>query len=141
MLWGGDWLYLADCLSKTHTLNLKNPLYYFPHPCGGGLRGRVSPIIAKPCDSKTKQSKNQMQIQPRHCEIFARKSKQSILATLESCMNHLLYANLWLDLLIRFWVIYFLYLLTARGLDCFGDKSPRNDSKNSPSLAEIKGGG
>ena len=68
-----------------------------------------------------------MQIQPRHCEIFARKSKQSILATLESCMNHSLYANLWLDLLIRFWVIYFLYLLTARGLDCFGDKSPRND--------------
>ena len=59
MLWGGDWLYLADltALSKTHTLNLKNPLYYFPHPCGGGLRGRVSPIIAKPCDSKTKQSK------------------------------------------------------------------------------------
>ena len=82
MLWGGDWLYLADCLSKTHTLNLKNPLYYFPHPCGGGLRGRVSPIIAKPCDSKTKQSKNQMQIQPRHCEcesqIRTKQSKKSL---------------------------------------------------------------
>ena len=66
---GGIWLYLVDLttLSQTHTLNLKNPFYYFPHPCGWGLRGRVSPIIVKPCDSKTKQSKNQMQIQPHHC--------------------------------------------------------------------------
>ena len=30
----------------------------------------------------------------------------------------------------------------TNGADCFGDKSPRNDSKNSPSLAEgDKGGG
>ena len=81
---GGIWLYLADltALSQTHTLNHKNPLYYFSHPCGGGLRGRVSPIIAKPCDSKTKQSKNQMQIQSRHCEcesqILTKQSKKSL---------------------------------------------------------------
>ena len=47
-------------------------------------------------------------------------TKQSISATFESPENFLLYANLWLDLLIRFWVIYFLYLLTTRDLDCFG---------------------
>ena len=56
----------------------------------------------------------------RHCEIFARKSKQSISATYESLENFLSYANLWLDLLIHFSVIYFLYLLKSRDLDCFG---------------------
>ena len=81
----------------------------------------------------------------RHCEILTRKSKQSISVALESYANLLLYANLRLDLLIRFWVIYFLCLLKSRDLDChaepkarlamtnkvdcFGDKSPRNDGK------------
>ena len=54
----------------------------------------------------------------RHCEIFVRKSKQSISVAYESYMNRLLCVNLWLGLLIRFWVIYFLYLLKSRVLDC-----------------------
>ena len=53
----------------------------------------------------------------RHCEIFARKSKQSILATLELFKNLGLYANLRLDSLIRFYYIVRIYLLTTRGLD------------------------
>ena len=94
----------------------------------------------------------------RHCEILARKSKQSISAIRESKAIRLLYANLWLDLLIHFYNITRIHLSDSRGLDChenathflamtngtdcFGDKSPRNDSKNSPSLAEgDKGGG
>ena len=77
-----------------------------------------------------------------HCEIFARKSKQSISAIRESKAIRLPLANLRLDSSIHFWVIDSLDFLKSRDLDCFGDKSPRNDSKTSPSLAEgDKGGG
>ena len=56
----------------------------------------------------------------RHCEIFVRKSKQSILATYESPENFLLYANLRLDLSIHFYNIMRIYPLKPRVLDCFG---------------------
>ena len=52
-----------------------------------------------------------------HCEIFVRKSKQSILAILESFTNHLLYVNLRLDLLIHLCNIARIYLLKSRPLD------------------------
>ena len=53
----------------------------------------------------------------RHCEE-AKLTKQSISAIRESKANCLLYANLWLGLSIRFSIIYFIYLLKTRVLDC-----------------------
>ena len=63
--------------------------------------------------------------------------KQFANKTRESNANHLLYMNLRLDLLIRLWVIAQIYLLTTRDLDCFGDKSPRNDGKRRESAIRI----
>ena len=51
--------------------------------------------------------------------------KESTNATYESSMNRLLWANLKCNLLIRFWVIYFLYFLDSRDLDCFGESAIR----------------
>ena len=61
----------------------------------------------------------------RHCEILARKSKQSILAIRESKAIRLLYMNLRLDLLIRFWIIARIYLLMTRDLDCHAEPKAR----------------
>ena len=59
---GGIWLYLADYLSQTHTLNHKNPLHYLD-------------CHENPADSLAMTILRKI---TRHCEIFARKSKQSI---------------------------------------------------------------
>ncbi|MGX2982540.1 hypothetical protein [Helicobacter sp. 23-1045] len=101
---GGFVLYLTDFLrhlSKTHALNFKNLLHS---------------IIARR-DKREQNTKNPV-IARRVSETNA--TKQSTSTTFELCVNLLLYANLRLDLLIRFWVIAIHNLLDSRVLDgCF----------------------
>ena len=63
----------------------------------------------------------------RHCEAL-KKPKQSTNATRESNANRLLCENLKQNLLIRFWVIDFVFLLNSRDLDCHD--LPKGKSRN-----------